>query len=307
VSTPENVVNRAADMAGCSNQTIGDIQQGTLLAQIALRHYMPCLEQLLRAAYWNFARRAAPMQLLGAVPGFGPGVPSGQNPPYGSRVVRPWTFEYALPIDCIAARFVPMGSDLPQSATPAGNYVMPSQAPPTTQNLPFQSPHQLIPARMLVANSTNYPMPISPETPPQQWWNTRGQSPNLRTVVLCNVPCAELVYTAFIPYPNLWDPLFEEAMCALLATYIALPCNPDKKEGRALRGEAIAIAKAAIGQARVRDGDEGWPSVERQAEWITARNRGTRYGGGSNFDGGGFGVLGYGWGSVVFGDGGPAY
>ena len=300
------MVNQACDLAGIPEQTIGDIQQGTTAARVALRHYMPCLEQLLRGAYWNMARRCAPMELLGAVPGFGPPVPSGQTPPYGCQVVVPWCFEYAWPIDCIAARFVPFNNSLPQSSTPAGNFVMPSQAPPTTQKLPFQTPPYLMPAKMLVANSTNYPLPVPPNTPPQQWWNTRGAAPDIRTVVLCNVPCAELVYTAFIPYPNLWDPLFLEAMCALLATHLALPCNPDKKEGRALRGEAIAIAKAAIGVARVRDGNEGTNGRSRTAEWTRARNRGAGYGGfggWGGFEDGGPGVLSYGWGSVTFGDG----
>jgi hypothetical protein len=288
---------------GCSNQSIGDIQQGTTAARVALRHYMPCLESLLRGVLWNFARKQVPMELLGAVPGFGPAVPSGNTPPYGSLVIPPWTFEYAWPIDCIQARFVPWNHSLPQSATPPGNFVMPSQAPPTTQDLSFRTPSHLMPARMLVASDNNYPLPTPPNTPPQQWWNTRGAAPDIRTVILCNVPHAELVYTAFIPYPNLWDPLFQEAMCALLATHLALPCNPDKKEGRALRAEQIAIAKAAIGVARVRDGNEGSPSAERQAEWITARNRGTSYAGWGGFEAGGPGVLGYGFSSVVFGDG----
>ena len=297
-----DIVNRAADMSGCSDQTIGDIQQGTTLARIALRHYMPCLEQLHRAAYWNFTRKQAPMELLGAMPGLGPPAPAGEQPLYGSRVIPPWCFEYAWPIDCIAARFVPWNNNLPQSATPPGNISVPP-VPPTTFNLPFQTPPALMPARMLVASDSAYPLPIPPNTPPQQWWNTRGAAPDIRTVILTNVPCAELVYTAFIPYPNLWDPLFQEAMAALLATYLALPCNPDKKEGRALRGEAIAIAKGAIGTARVRDGNEGFPSVEHTPDWIKARSRGAGYAGWGGFEAGGPGVLGYGWGSVAFGDG----
>jgi hypothetical protein len=303
--TPESQVNRALDLAGASEQSIGDIQQGTTAARVALRHYIPCLEQLTRAAYWNTHRKQAPMQLLGAAPGYGPAVPQGQTPPYGSRVIQPWCYEYAWPPDCIAARFVPWNNSLPPGGTPAGNIAGPP-TPQTTFDQSFQSPAVLIPARMLVASDANYPLPISADTPPQQWWNTRGAAPDIRTVILTNVPCAELVYTAFIPYPNLWDPLFQEAFAALLATHLALPCNPDKKEGRALRGEAIAIAKAAIGTARVRDGDENASSLQHTPDWIRARNMGAGYAGwgrGGFFDGGGPGVLGYGVGSVVFGDG----
>lgn len=300
--TPEDVVNRSLDSVGASDQTIGDIQQGTTAARVALRHYLPCLEQLLRGAYWNFARAQNPMELLAAQPGFQLGVPQGDGPLIGSRVIPPWRYEYSWPIDCVAARFVPWNNSTPQGSTPPNNISVPD-VPPTTFIEPFQTPWQLIPARMLVASDTNYPLPVEPDTPPQQWWNTRGAAPDMRTVILTNVPCAELVYTKFVPYPNLWDPLFQEAMCALLATYLALPCNPDKKEGRALRGEQIAIAKAAIGVARMRDGNEGWPSVERQAEWISARNLGAGYGGLGGWGSEGGGVLSYGWGSVMFGDG----
>jgi hypothetical protein len=300
----EDICNRALDICGCPEQAIGDIQQGTNAARILLRHYIPCLEQLSRAAYWNTHRKQAPMQLLGAKPGFGPAVPSGQQPTYGSQVIFPWTYEYAWPIDCVAARFVPWNNSLPQSATPSNNTSVPP-VPPTTFDAPFQTPATIMPARMLVASDNNYPLPISPETPPQQWWNTRGAAPDIRTVVLTNVPNAELVYTAFIPYPNLWDPLFQEAMAALLATYLALPCNADKKEGRALRAEAIAIAKAAIGQARVRDGNEGTNVLTHTPDWIRARNRGASYAGWGGLGGfeDGPGVLGYGWSSCVFGDG----
>jgi hypothetical protein len=303
MATVEDICNRSLDSIGADDQIIGDIQQGTRAARVLLRHYIPCLEQLLRGAYWNFSRRCVPMTLLGAVPGFGPAVPAGDTPPYGSQVIIPWVFEYALPIDCVAARFVPWNNSLPQSATPSNNISVPP-VPPTTVNLPFQSPPIIQPARMLVANDINYPLPISPETPPQQWWNTRGAAPDQRTVVLCNVPNAELVYTAFIPYPNLWDPLFQEAMVALLATYLALPCNPDKKEGRALRAEQISIAKRALDVARVRDGDENATTIEHIPDWIRARNTGAGYAGWGGFGGyGGPGVFGYSWGGVCFGDG----
>lgn len=243
------------------------------------------------------------MELLGAAPGFGPAVPSGQQPTYGNQVIPPWSYEYAWPIDCIAARFVPWNNSMPAGGGIPGNYSAPS-TPQTTFNLPFQSPAVLMPARMLVASDNNYPLPVPPNTPPQQWWNTRGAAPDIRTVILTDVPCAELVYTAFIPYPNLWDPLFQEGMTALLATYLALPCNPDKKEGRALRAEAVAMAKAAIGTARVRDGNENASSVGRVAEWISARNRGTGYAGwGGSGPYGGSGVLGIGWSGVAMGDG----
>jgi hypothetical protein len=229
-------------------------------------------------------------------------VPSGETAPYGTYVIPPWTFEYGWPIDAVAVRFVPWNNDQSQWGAPSGNISLPP-GPQTTFSLPFAPVSGcILPAPMLVATDTNYPLPASPTDPASNWWNMRGQALDMRTVILTNVPCAELVYTAFIPYPNLWDSLFQEAMCALLASYLALPLNRDKKEGRALRGEQVALAKAAIGQARIRDGSEGWPSVERTAEWIRGRNSGASFGWGW----GGvsdYGVMGYGWYGVGMGDG----
>jgi hypothetical protein len=293
MSLPEDLVNRALDDAGCSDQQIGSLSSpSTTAAQVALRHYIPSLEQLLRAAYWNFARAQAPMQLLGAACGWLS--EEQQQEGVGTQVIPPWTYEYAWPIDCLAARFVPWNNSTPQGAGVPGNTNVPPQ-PPTTGALPFQTPPVIMPARMLVANDTNYPLNASPDGPPPQWWNFRGQAINERTVILTNVSCAELVYTRFVPYPSLWDSLFEEAFVALLAVRM-WTLHPDKKEGRAIRAENIQIAAKAIGQARVRDGDEGWPSVAREAEWITARRLGTGYGGWGWGDGPG--VFGYGWGGI---------
>jgi hypothetical protein len=85
---------------------------------------------------------------------------------------------------------------------------------------------------------------------------------------------------------------------------------PDKKFALQLRAQQIAIAKDAIMQARVSDGDEGWNTVDHTPDWIAIRGRGgSRWGAGGLWggyaDGGGdgLGVLGYGWGSCSFADG----
>ena len=303
MALPEDIVNRSLDAVGCADQQIGSMTSGTRAAQVALRHYIPCLEQLLRGAHWNFARKQAPMVLLGAAPGYAT-PPNSNVSPVGCNVIPPWTYEYAWPIDCVQARFVPWNNDVGAWSTPAGNISVPP-VPPTTAGVAYQTPPILIPAKMLVANDPNYPLPAPALGPSPEWWLSRGTAPEMRTVVLCNVPCAELVYTAFIPYPSLWDALFEEAMVALLATHLALPLNPDKKEGRALRAEQIAIAKAAIGQARVRDGDEGWPSTEHTPDWIRARSIGSGWGtyAGAGAWGDGPGVWSYGWSGVAMGGG----
>jgi hypothetical protein len=299
VPLPEDLVNRALDAVGCADQQIGAITQGTRAAQVARRHYNPVREQLLRGAYWNFARKQAPMELLAARRGYAEGRPPGS---IGTTVIPPWTYEYAWPLDAVAARFVPWNGRSAGDAGIPGNTNVPA-VPPTTAGAPGAAPAGQIPARMLIASDDNYPPPSAAATPPDGWWNTRGLTLTTRKVVLTDVPAAELVYTVDQPYPNLWDPLFEAAYVALLATHLWL-LNPDRQEARALRADQIAIARRALDTARVRDGDEGWPSVEHTPDWIRARRQGAGYGGlGGRGPDAGPGVWGYGWDAVGFGDG----
>jgi hypothetical protein len=72
-------------------------------------------------------------------------------------------------------------------------------------------------------------------------------------------------------YPDAWDPLFEQAMVAVLAARLAMPLIEDKKFAREVRSDNIAIAKASIDTARVRDGDEGWTVQNHTPDWMRAR------------------------------------
>ena len=63
-----DIANRVLDALGM-NVTIGDLEDGSREAAVLLRSYQPCLEQLLRAAHWNVARKQAPLLLLGDATG----------------------------------------------------------------------------------------------------------------------------------------------------------------------------------------------------------------------------------------------
>ena len=92
--SPTAIANQSLDAAGITF-TLGDIEEGTRSAQVCLRAYRHCLQQLLRAAHWNFARKQAQMELLADA--------SGQTPNVGTIVPAPWTYEYAYPPDCMKA------------------------------------------------------------------------------------------------------------------------------------------------------------------------------------------------------------
>ncbi len=287
-----DIAQEALDAAGL-DITLSDIEDGTRAGQILSRKYRPCLAALLRAAHWRFARSQQPMVCLGDVAGI-------LSP--STWVIQPWYYEYALPNDCVQAIFVPYNppTNLP---TPQGNIAIP-QAPlfsgfPGASVLPGVG---LIPARFLMARDVNYP-----PTEGQQWWEIQGLSPQGRTVVLCNVPNAQIVYTSLVLYPSEWDPEFREAMVAYLASEICFSLHKDKRLGLAVRAQQIAIAKEKINQARVASANEGWNTTDHIPDWIQARWSGRSGLLGSNSLGGDIGIMWNGWNSIGFSDGGGAY
>lgn len=290
MNLPADIANQAFDAAGI-DYTAGDLEEGARPAQVALRAYGQCLRQLLRAANWDFARKTSPLVLLGDA--------TGQTENVGSMVPIPWVYCYAYPIDCMKVRFVPVNyGQIP--ATPVGNISIPTTIPLTTGM--GQSPligARLRPSRFVVATDSNYPPP-----PGQDFWQTQGESPAGRTVILSNVKEATAIYTALILYPSVWDSLFREAMVAYLASQIALPLSKDKKFGMQMRKDNIEIAKAKIRAARTVDGNEGWYSSDLKVDWMQARRSGgwglDSWRGGDGVGPGGFGG---GWDACGFSDG----
>jgi hypothetical protein len=291
-----DIVNRALDAIG-SELVIGELEEGSREAQVCLRAYGPCLEQISRAAHWDCLRKQAPLQLLADA--------TGQTPNVGTLVQIPWTYCYALPIDCMKARFIPWNNYAQGQPGPPGNISIGAQPIMTGLNQPPANTMRIRPARFTISTDSNYPAVTQAISWDQQveWWEVQGVSPVSRTVILTNVRCANLVYTALIPYPNMWDALFQEAMVALLASVVALPLTKDKKFGMQMRTQQIAVAREKLTQARIADGNEGWYNTDHVPDFIRARNSGAwRAGFGAGW-GDGPGVLGYGWDACSFADG----
>lgn len=287
---PADVCNEALDRAGI-DFTIGDIQEGTRPAQVLLRAYDQCLRQILRGAHWDIARKQAPLTLLGDA--------TGQTPEVGTLVIQPWTYEYALPTDSLKIRFVPWNNYSQNAPGPPGNISIPSTPIVTGLGQPPANMLRIVPARFLVAHDYNYPVPAG-----DQIWEVNGVSRVGRTVVCTNVKCATAVYTAYLPYPSLWDAQLRAAIVAYLASEIALPLSTDKKLGLAMRAQQIAIAKEKLQAARITDGNEGFYSSDIQVDWMRIRASGGAWRGNWGGPGlGGPGIIGYGWDSVGFSDG----
>lgn len=283
-----DVANRALDLLG-SPATIGDLQEGTKEAQAMLRAYVPAMQELLRGVHWNFARKQAPLMLLQDRSGLqsdafvGTGTPGMGN----------WTLEYDYPIDCMQARFLPANctqfSERPNPPLTTTPNTIPWGQPLVLA--PFLITNDAIPG--LVGGITNWN-----QLP--DFGNAQGHGIKSRVVVLTNVRHAQLVYTARIDEPNVWDPSFQQALAALLASRTATAIVKDPKEAMAKQNMAISIAKSTIADARQSNGQEGISSADRQADWIQARFRGSA---GWTTNGDTQGTTWGGWASVSFADG----
>ncbi len=287
---PQDVANEALVACGF-NFVIGNLQEGTRPAQILLQKYGQCLRQLLRSAHWNFARLQTPMTLLADATGQTPNVPT--------NTIAPWVYEYAIPIDCMKARFVPWGPQGLTAPIPSGNYVPPNSSSPVVGGLgvPVAGAH-LRPARFLEANDPNF----APQSG-QLFWETQGSSPQGQTVILTNVQNATLVYTALMNYPSNWDSQFRAAIVAFLASEVAFALWASKGEkfaplGMKIREDQMKIAAAKIMAARLTDGNEGWHNSDFVPDWMRFRNSGSSYRGGYSQN---FGSLGDGGPGIYFG------
>lgn len=254
---PEDIVNRALDECGVDE--IGDLYEGSEAARAALRIYDPVLRQLHSAAHWNFARRQQQLILNGDRQGrFNP----------NKYVPHPWTYQYDWPVDCVQARWVLRNcvTALDESGDPVGI-----------------APAWNAPAPFLV---TDAPLPNDPNS---DWSLIEGHNPESTRVICCNELAAVLVYTGLVQYPDSWQPLFEQAMVATLAARLAMPLvsKRDMRAALQVRQQNVLIAKQAIDEARVRDGDEGWTIQNHTPDWIRVRTDGAAWSGP--------GVFWYGW------------
>lgn len=149
------------------------------------------------------------------------------------------------------------------------------------------------PARFLEGVDYNDPPPAGVIN-----WEVQGVSPQGRTAIFTNVADAQLVYTALINFPSMWDAQFRAAFVAYLASEIALPIwtDKDRKFGMQVRNEQMLIAKKKIEAARVTDGNEmsAAQNVDIPTDWMNTRRMGWDRGGwgsGDQFAGGGAGIF----------------
>lgn len=296
---PATIVNQAIDVLGMPEKVIGDIADGTRLAEVARRNYGQALRRLLRTSHWPFARKRARLQLLGDATG-------SAAPPISGYVESPWQYAYAWPIDGVQGRWLPAN---PTNAQPLDAQGVPLTTAPATAPIYAVS----VPGRFLVSSSDQYPVVVGvpgswAEMPDLQ--RTEGAGPTARKVILTDCgPCAEFVYTRFVPVIEEWDDLFRQAMVLMIALAIAPSAYPDQRERFAIVNELSPRLKNAIDDARLAAGNEaGYPqTTDFEASFIRGRNYGAwaaGFGAGYGLGGGGgLGYFGMGWDSLSWAGG----
>lgn len=262
LQAPSVIVNQALDRLGADEEKIiGDITDGTRVAEAARRNYGQALRQLLRTSHWDFARKRAKLQLLGDATGQ-------SSAPVTNFVECPWTYAYAWPIDAVQGRWMPWNPTNAQPETPQGV--------PLTTGVSALTQVPMMPGRFLVSSSDQYPVELGNPAWDQQpdLQRTEGLGPTSRKVILTDCCDADFVYTRLVTTIEEWDDLFREAMVMMMALVLAPVALDDPKERIAQRDKLIPILKNAIADARVANGNEsGFPqSVDRNASWISARN-----------------------------------
>lgn len=231
MTSPVDIVNQALSFLGTQSQ-IQSLSENSAEALHASIHYDATRTDLLRKYNWGFARKQVAVALLKAAAGTANN-PAGTSP----QPPVPWQYEYSYPSDCLMARrILPI---IPPSA------ISPPLTGGTTANVPvIQGP----PIRFAVALDTD------------------ANGNNMR-VILTNMPQAQLVYTADVTDPNIFDSLFQSAFVGRLCARLVMPLSGDK----ALAKIAIDDGEKAEADAAFRDGDEGLTVIDSTPDWIRGR------------------------------------
>lgn len=240
MTSPVDIGNLALDaIRARANVTSIFPSDGSLAADVISKQYQIRIDALFRAANWNCARSQTTLTLLKAAAGTIENV-SGTLLPLPPR---PWLYEYAWPANpyCLKARFI-----LPLADIAAGTVPQTTGGGSSTwfggfnQTVPFLSGSDL------------------------------DASGNQIRVILTNQSQAQLVYTARITDPDLWDSSFTEAAISTLAAWICQPISGSND----LAKMNVQTAGATIMAARLADANENTSAVDNTPDWIQARWRG---------------------------------
>jgi hypothetical protein len=185
------------------------------------RHWQPSIEAILQAARWNFSRKQINLTVL-------------QDATQGQPVPAPWMYEYAMPSDCVQARYVMPTIYAVNSSQTVGTPAAPLTTAP--------------PVRFLVSTD-------------------QDSNGNQIVVLLTNQIQAQLVYTSRVVNPTLFDGSFVEALRQYLGARVCIPLTGDKGMALAAFKRADELCKAAAAS----NGNESLTVIDSVPDWIRVR------------------------------------
>lgn len=239
MTAPLDIVNRALSAIGARSGSSGTVaaiaslNENSNEAFQANMLYTPTVQDLLRAAHWDFARSVATLSLLKAAPN----TPENPTTVIGAWIpawpAPPWLYEYAYPAGCLAVRSISAYSNVNTGNGSLGSYVI----------------GQAALRKFIVASDTD-------------------ASGNPLRVILTNVESAIGIYTMdWSQYPDQWDSEFQEAAVTALAARLAMAITGNLQLGNMLMQQAGAM----IQSARVGNGNEGQTIIDHIPDWIQIR------------------------------------
>ena len=253
MTSPVDIFNMALDQIKArASVTSINPSDGSVAGNVGARIYQQRIDALSRSAHWNCTRMQQSLGLLRAAVGTPENVSGALPVP-----PTPWLYEYALPTNpqCLKAR-----------------YIVPVLAGSSSSTVPLMTGGGMVlPAYM--GGNTTIPFLVSSDL---------DASGNQIRVILTNMSQAQLVYTARISDPDLWDAAFTDAAVMTLAEWACLPVGGDKQLGAA----CAVRANQYILEALVSDGDEGTTQYNHVPDWIAVRGAtgGRPVVGSSNYD-----------------------
>jgi hypothetical protein len=151
----------------------------------------------------------------------------------------PWSYKFAYPSDCVHLRYL-----LPTvPAGPVGPQVDVGAPPPQ-----WQSP----------SRANRFLTHVEPGVGAGVY----------NKYIISNLPNAIAVFNLDVNNPDIWDPLFQLAMVAALASKLAMPVTGDT----AIRDRMIQTAQNAINEARAASANEAIQTSDHIPDWIAGRN-----------------------------------
>ena len=238
MTTETEICNRALSAFGAQS-IITDVATEDSTEAIQCRlWYDATRDEVLEGALWNFARRAAMLARVKALPGTPEGGTTTETEWQPEWPTPPWLYSYTYPTDCIKARFV-----LPGSGTVS------------------------VPGVAIFSAATGRYDGYLTNNPPIPFVVSNELNPTEIKVINTNQVDALLIYTRRVETPDLWSAQFTNALVNILAVKLSRSIPGDKE----LIKLCAQFAHESMAEAQASNGNEAVVTFDPMPDWLQAR------------------------------------